>query len=437
MGWDPGKTVKETTSKDPVGNKVKIGNWTPSDSVADETSSWVHGRPGSGVATAFDENAKSFQNTTVNGKNVDAKDLTPSGFHKFVKNQIEAGNRGGGSGGGSAVTPQGDPRWITAPQYDQSQFNFTPGTSQGPASFTGAQIRQVSDPRQVLIDPTQQAQFRQQQQGLISQLSDQASGRGPSVAATQLLQAQQANQAAAFAQLASARGQGNPALARQTMLTSSNLQAQTARDSAVARMQEQMNAQQQLGGVLSGARGQDITMATQQAQIDSAASLEAYKGQLQMAVQQGQIDQSTAELQFKAAQDRASQNLSTSTAMQQQYNTIKMQYLQMGMSADQANQAAALAVAGANQGAQYQSYQAQIAAQQAANQKKADLYKAGATGAGVVATMYGGPAAGAATKTAGDQLAEKQAAKDEQASADNESLRESQQSDPNFRGPSY
>lgn len=311
-----------------------------------------------------------------------------------------------------AAPDQMPPGWVNTPQFDPNFYNFNaPSAATAPTPFSAAQIRPVSDPRQVLIDPTQQAQFRQGQQDLVSRLTQQANGQGPSVAGAQLQQAQQANQAAAFAQLNSARGQGNPGLARQTMMTSSNLQAQTARDSAVARMQEQLNAQQALGSTLGGARQQDIGLATQQAQLTQEANLASYKGQLETAIQQGQLDQSTAETLYKAAQDRSTQQAGAQNALQQQYNDIKFKYIQAGMSAEQANQAAVLAVNGANQNAAFQNYQAQVAAAAAKRQQEAQYWNAGGTVAGAAATYYGGPAAGAAAKEGTTKVGESQTAK--------------------------
>ncbi len=146
---------------------------------------------------------------------------------------------------------------------------ITPVADVGAPGMSGFRGEGMADPRTAIIDQAAQAQFRTQQQNLIGQLAMQASGRGPSVAGAQLHQASQANQAATFAQLASARGAsaGNPGLARNAMNTSANIQAQTSRDAAVARMQEQMNAQGQLGNVISAGRQQDIGMATSQAQL--------------------------------------------------------------------------------------------------------------------------------------------------------------------------
>lgn len=127
-------------------------------------------------------------------------------------------------------------------------------------------------------------EFRTGQMTLAQQLAAQAAGQGPSLATETLKQGQAANQAAIFAQLASQRGGANPGLARQAMQTSAQIQGQTARDAALARIQEQMGAREQLGGVLGAGRQGDVQTAGQQNEL---------------AVAQAQLAQQHAELQAK------------------------------------------------------------------------------------------------------------------------------------------
>lgn len=133
-----------------------------------------------------------------------------------------------------------------------------PGGGGGPAKQVS--IGALTPDQQKLMASNE---FRTDQGQLIQALQAQAAGQGPSLAAEQLRQGQQANVAAQMAALASARGGANPAMARQTMQSAQQIQAQTARDAALARIQEQMNAQQQLGGVLQQARTGDIQTAEQ------------------------------------------------------------------------------------------------------------------------------------------------------------------------------
>jgi hypothetical protein len=102
------------------------------------------------------------------------------------------------------------------------------------------------------------AEFRSGQQDLIRQLQAQARGQGPSLAGMQAYATMDRGMAQQQS-LAAGAAPGNEALAaRQAMQNSGQLGANTAMTAAQGRVAEQMSAQQQLGGVLQGARGQDI-----------------------------------------------------------------------------------------------------------------------------------------------------------------------------------
>ncbi len=133
---------------------------------------------------------------------------------------------------------------------------------------------------QTVINTAPQDQIRTGQNALISQLQDSANGIGPSLAQDQLQRGKDANIAAAMALGASQRGltpgQSLRQIADQT--TSANQQAANA--AATLRLTEQLGARDQLSGVLSGARGQDINLATSQATLDQANNLANSQGQL-------------------------------------------------------------------------------------------------------------------------------------------------------------
>ena len=114
-----------------------------------------------------------------------------------------------------------------------------------------------------------QDQFRQGQLGLMSQLQDQAAGRGPSLAQMQLQQASERNMANSLALGATQAGgmRGTGAL-RAILGQQGAIGQQLAADSAMMRLQEQQQAQGMLGGLMSGARGQDLGLATSQAGMD-------------------------------------------------------------------------------------------------------------------------------------------------------------------------
>jgi hypothetical protein len=103
--------------------------------------------------------------------------------------------------------------------------------------------------------------------GLIAQLQQQAAGQGPSLAQLQLQQATGENMNNAMALGAAQQGQGLGAQAalRSILDNQARIQQQSALQSAMLRNQEQMQAREQLGGVLGGVRGQDLGAAQAQA----------------------------------------------------------------------------------------------------------------------------------------------------------------------------
>lgn len=123
------------------------------------------------------------------------------------------------------------------------------------------------------IDPTAGNQNASGQQSLISQLQAQANGTGPSLASGMLKEGTDrtlANQAG----LAATLGSSNPALAQRQLATNAiTSNQQLAQASAQQRMQDQINAQSQLGSVLTNARGQDLQNAQTQAQLNQGVNL--------------------------------------------------------------------------------------------------------------------------------------------------------------------
>jgi hypothetical protein len=153
------------------------------------------------------------------------------------------------------------------------------------------------------IDPTQQAAFRNQQMALVNALNMQASGQGPSLAQAQLQQANEAAVASQMAQAASQRGI-NPALAsRAAAQNIGNIQAQNAQESAKLRLAEQLQARQLLGQVTEGARGQDIGLATSQAQLSSTEGMTAAEQVNRGLIKQADLDADLAKTQAALALD--------------------------------------------------------------------------------------------------------------------------------------
>jgi len=160
------------------------------------------------------------------------------------------------------------------------------GQAQG---FGGAQIDPAAQARAAQLG-RQDQQFRAGQTGLMSQLQEQAAGRGPSLAGGQLQEASErtlAQQAGA-----AAAGGGSSALARRQLATNAAQQnQQTARDVAQVRLQEQLAARQQLAGVAQTGREQDINVANAQAQLAQQTALANQAAINQRAGQQAGLNQ--------------------------------------------------------------------------------------------------------------------------------------------------
>jgi RecB family exonuclease len=222
----------------------------------------------------------------------------------------------------TGVEPEGYFQIVKLPEKIQSAKINTGG-----ASMTPAQMQLM-----------QQGQFRDQQMTLAQQLAAQASGQGPSLATEQLKQSQAANQAAIFAQMASQRGGANPGMARQAMQTSAQIQGQTARDAALARIQEQMGAREQLAGVLNTGRAGDIDISKSQAGLQQEANLANFKSKIDVAIQQGQLDQQTGLAMYQAEANKGLQD----AQLAQQFQELQATYMSKGMDAQIASQMASM-----------------------------------------------------------------------------------------------
>ena len=134
-----------------------------------------------------------------------------------------------------------------------------------------------------------------QQYALANQLMNQAQGRGPSLAQMQLQQAADRNMMQQAALARSGPPQNLAAAQRLAMQNQSQIGAGLGAQSAMARLQEQGQAQGMLGNVLGQARGQDLQaslgagdMALRGRAINDQAALEAYRQELQQALAQQQ-----------------------------------------------------------------------------------------------------------------------------------------------------
>lgn len=137
------------------------------------------------------------------------------------------------------------------------------------------------------MDPNAQKEWRGGQQQLAGNLLGTLNGTQPSVAQQQLQNTTQGNVANAYAMAAASPN--NAGAARMAANNAGAINQQAAGQGALLRAQEVQNAQGQLGGVLSGARQQDIGAYGQAGQL-GLASLGGL-GDINKTMMQGRINQ--------------------------------------------------------------------------------------------------------------------------------------------------
>ncbi len=162
-----------------------------------------------------------------------------------------------GKGVGLIAPTRDELEGMSRHKIDPNAFQ-TPGLDDWRKRLLGGADATAARPG-ISVNSTPQAQFRDAQSGLIGQLQAQARGEGPSQAQLQLNQATDRNLAQALA-LARTTGQGGGGL-RAALNAQAQMSQQAAADSALLRLQEQQAAQNMLGQVAAGARGQDLSLA--------------------------------------------------------------------------------------------------------------------------------------------------------------------------------
>lgn len=124
------------------------------------------------------------------------------------------------------------------------------------------------------INTAQSDAFRGHQMNLVTQLADQAAGKGQSLAQAQMQGAMSQNVAQQFAMANSARGGFNPAAQRAAIQNAGQMNAQAAQVGMQGALAERTAAGQLLGQVAQGARGQDLQVATDQAKLSQDATIQ-------------------------------------------------------------------------------------------------------------------------------------------------------------------
>ena len=241
---------------------------------------------------------------TISGKDP----LTnPIGYATNVATGGKYGDLIGGAVGGATGM-------FNAPKAEVANVDL----KKGPINKSSARISPYSRTRSKQRERSEEKQLgraRSQRQGLIRQLQQQAAGRGPSIAEAQLKQAQDRNLAQQLGAAAAQRG-GNAAaqqrqLARQQATSGQDL----AQQAMIARMQEQQQAQQQLGQLT----GQDQQMAgqLQQRYLQMGMTFDQAQQAANMDLQKLRVQDQQAFNQALLQQQATQAGLATSVAQAQ------------------------------------------------------------------------------------------------------------------------
>lgn len=214
-------------------------------------------------------------------------------------------------------------------------------TKQAPAALannTAAYSPMVASTMQAAnINPNQTA--NNYQNSLMGQLANQSTN-GSALAGQQFQANTEANLAAQKAAMAGNTGITSALANRQLANQAAATQQQTAQQSAMMQGQLQLAAQQQLGNVSGTAAGQSLQQAQAQAQLQQAAGSQNAQQAQAAASQNAQMGYGANLANAQMAQQQGQFNTGVQMQQQQLNNQLTSQYMQMGMTADQAQVAA-------------------------------------------------------------------------------------------------
>jgi len=276
----------------------------------------------------------------------------------------------------------------------QAQAGRVQGTQVPAAALASmTQLAPTALAQTAQIDPSQQAQFRAQQQGLAGSLQGTINGTTPSVAALMLRNATDNAVSNQYALAQAANGMSAGQAQRQAMLGAANLNSQSIYQQALLRAQEIATAQGQLGGVLDQGRSGDLSLATNQAGLTQQSNLanagalnSASQAQLGADVQtkltnagatnQAQLAQ--AQINAGASQQQAALDTGTSQFNAGALNAQAQAQAQLQQAASLANQQSNLQAGTTNATLAQQVALANAGAQNTTNQQNAQLQQAAA-----------------------------------------------------------
>mgnify|MGYP001593602346 FL=1 len=183
--------------------------------------------------------------------------------------------------------PSSDESWLSKLLHSNPSKNMASGPAS--ADYQTGYLKDMLGRGAPVQDQTQSNQAREQQNQLADLLRRQASGLTPGAGEMAVNRQIGQAQAAQTAQASMARG-ANAALAGRTAArNTADIGVVGAGSAAQAQMQDQTNAQGQLGSLLGNMRGQDIGVA----QGNQQAQLQQQQAQLAALAQMLNVDEAT------------------------------------------------------------------------------------------------------------------------------------------------
>lgn len=169
--------------------------------------------------------------------------------------------------------------------------NATKGMASGPASgaYQTGYLKQFNDRAAPMMSTGQSDQVRAQQGQLAGMLFGQATGANPGAGEMAVNRQVGSAMAQQTAQAQMARGANSALAARNAARANADIGVNGAGQAAIAQMQDQTNAQNQLGGLLGGMRQQDIGIAG----ANQNAQMQQQQLQLGALAQMLGVDQAT------------------------------------------------------------------------------------------------------------------------------------------------
>lgn len=258
-------------------------------------------------------------------------------------------------------------------EYNPAEIAITPEMAAAqiaPTTMVGP--REIGAARTVDIGGSE---YYQQQRELAQALAQQAAGKGPSVATLQLQQGLERALKGQMGALAAQPGVSQGLAARLFGGQAAAQRTEMNMAAAQARVQEQLAAQQQLAGVLSQGRGQDIAIqqanqaamnermtqeADLRARIDLANQLAGNTQAYNQAQLVSQANLTNADIAYKRAMAQAELQDRAAAANQAAYNTRNIQQANIAGGIEQARLGGQATLGAAQAGASATKYAADV-----------------------------------------------------------------------------